>query len=80
MRGLGGDIARAAGVADQQGGLAAPAQLGGERQRREHVAAGAAGRDHHRPHHAITSTLGRRRVSARNSPMPSASAHSDEPP
>ena len=74
------EIARAARVAGDHHGLTARAQLRGQAQRREHVPAGAAGRDHHGPAHSGTSALGRRRVRARNSPMPRARAHSEEPP
>ena len=77
---LGLEITGAARVAGDHHGLAARAQFGGQAQRREHVPAGPAGCDHHGPAHSGNSALGRRRVSARNSPMPKARAHSEEPP
>ena len=80
MLDVGAEIAGATRIAGDDDGLAARAQLGGQAQRREHVSPGAAGGQGHRPGHGATSALGRRRVSARNSPIPSASAHSEEPP
>ena len=80
MLGVGAKIASTARIAGDDHRLSARAQLGRQAQRRIHVPAGAAGRDHHRPGHRITSALGRRRVSARNSPMLNARAHSEDPP
>jgi hypothetical protein len=75
------EIARAAAITGEDGALAAAGESVGERQRREHVSAGAARRDHDGAAHGSPSPLpGRRRVSARNMPMPSASAQSEEPP
>ena len=80
MLDVGSEVTGATRIAGDDDGLAARAQLGRQAQRREHVAPGAAGGEHDRPGHGAISALGRRLVNARNRPMPSASAHSEEPP
>ena len=77
---VGSEIAGAPLIAGDDHGLTARAQLGGQAQRREHVSAGAAGGEDDRPAQGAISAPGRRLVIARNIPMPSASAHNEEPP
>jgi hypothetical protein len=74
-------IARPPVVGHEGEAEAARGERSRQRFRREHVAAGTAGReDHERRAHSVSPAPKRLRLSASTKPMPSAIASSDEPP